>query len=351
MKHLTLRGSLGVSEIVVGERLRNLSQYVPGDRAVIITDARVGTLFRQQFPPHPVLEIGQGEEAKTLDTVRMLYEQLVELEADRSCFVVGIGGGIVCDVTGFVASTFLRGLDFGLVPTTLLSQVDASVGGKNGVNLGGYKNMVGVFNQPRFVLCDPSLLACLPAREIRSGLAEVVKHALIGDASLFDCLEAHPDRALRLEPGWIQSVLHRSLAVKAAFVGCDERESGPRRTLNFGHTLGHAVERCTGLSHGQAVAAGMAFAVRFSAKKGFLPREQARRIQALLKRLGLPHTIVGRGAELTAALRRDKKREGSEIHFVFLEAIGRPRIGRVSIQELETMVEESVRPGAANEGT
>lgn len=343
MKRLTVSGSLGLSEILIGERLANLPRYLPQCPTVIITDSRVGVLFAREFPPCPVLEIGRGEKVKTLDTVWTLYDRLVELEVDRSWFVVGVGGGIVCDVTGFAASTFMRGLGFGLVPTTLLAQVDASVGGKNGVNLGGYKNMVGVFNHPRFVLCDPGLLLSLPAEEIRSGLAEIVKHALIGDADLFRFLEAHPERVLELSPDEVESLLYRSLAVKTAIVERDERESGLRRMLNFGHTLAHPMERCTDLNHGEAVAAGMAFAAQLSAKKGFLPPKEARRILALLRRLGLPDGLAGQGQELADALRRDKKRQGGDVHFVFLEAIGRARIARVPIRELETMVRESVR--------
>ena len=199
MKILDIRGVTGHSSIRVGESIENLQEYVPAEEALIITDSNVGRYYREKFPPYETIEIGTGEKIKNLDTVQAIYGKLVELEVDRSSFIVGIGGGIVCDITGFVASTYLRGVRFGFVSSTLLSQVDASVGGKNGVNFGGYKNMVGVFNQPEFVICDMNLLKTLPREEILCGLAEIVKHAAIGDVDLFSYLEEHHKKALGLD--------------------------------------------------------------------------------------------------------------------------------------------------------
>ena len=176
--------------------------------------------------------------------------------------IVAIGGGIVCDVAGFAASTYMRGLSFGFVPTTLLAQVDASVGGKNGVNLHGYKNLVGTFAQPGFVLCDPELLRTLPTEEVRNGFAEVIKQAAIGDALLFSFLEAGPDAALSLDRAAIDRIVYDCLKVKTNIVKEDELETGERRKLNFGHTVGHAVEKVHGLRHGEAVSIGMMAAAR-----------------------------------------------------------------------------------------
>ena len=191
MKVLQIHGTASDSKIVIGESLGNLSEYIPAPKMAIITDTHVRNYYYKNFPDCEVIEIGTGEKIKNLDTVQTIYRKLLEIEADRSSFIVGIGGGIVCDITGFVASTYLRGVKFGFVPSTLLSQVDAAVGGKNGVNFGGYKNIVGVFNQPEFVICDLNLLKTLPEREILCGYAEIVKHAAIGDDALFLYLEDH----------------------------------------------------------------------------------------------------------------------------------------------------------------
>ena len=260
MKTLEIHGSTGVSTILVGEKLKNLRKYIPAEKAVIITDANVKHFYQKNFPPYDVITIGTGEKIKNLDTVRYIYGKLVELEADRSTFIIGIGGGIVCDIAGFVASTYLRGVRFGFVSSTLLSQVDASVGGKNGVNFEGYKNIIGVFNQPQFVICDLNLLNTLPKKEVLYGLAEVVKHAAIGDMDLFTYLDDHYQKALTLDTGVIERLVYDSVVIKSAIVNRDEKEKGERRKLNFGHTFGHAVEKTTGVPHGEAVSIGMVMA-------------------------------------------------------------------------------------------
>ncbi|MGD9278532.1 MAG: 3-dehydroquinate synthase family protein, partial [Desulfobacterales bacterium] len=236
MKTLEIHGSTGDSTIRVGETLQNLGKYIPAANVVIITDVNVKRFYQNNFPSHPVITIQTGEKIKNLDTVRSIYGKLVEFGVDRSTVIIGIGGGIVCDITGFVASTFLRGVKFGFVSSTLLSQVDASVGGKNGVNFQGYKNMVGVFNQPEFVICDLNLLNTLPQKEVLCGLAEIVKHAAIGNADLFKYLEEHYQKVLALDTGVIERLVYDSIVIKSAIVNKDEKEKGERRKLNFGHT-------------------------------------------------------------------------------------------------------------------
>ena len=264
MKVLEIHGSGGDSTILIGEGLKNLREHLPVGKVVVITDANVRAIYQKDFPDCDVIEIGTGEKIKTLETVQGIYQNLLAHEADRSTFIVGIGGGIVCDVTGFVASTYMRGLRFGFVPSTLLSQVDASVGGKNGVNFGGYKNIVGVFNQPEFVICDHSLLRTLPKNELLCGFAEIVKHAVIGDAGLFSYLEAHHEKALRLDDEVITKLVYDSVVLKASIVNRDEKEEGERMKLNFGHTFGHAIEKISGLPHGEAVSIGMVFLARYA---------------------------------------------------------------------------------------
>ena len=199
MKTYTIAGASGTSTILVGEQLRNLAAHLPAVKVVIITDRNVERYYADRFPPAAVISLAPGEASKSLATVETIYGRLLELEADRTSFIVGIGGGVVCDIAGFAAATFMRGLRCGYVATSLLAQVDASVGGKNGVNFGGYKNLVGTFSQPQFVICDPLLLKTLPEKEILCGLAEVVKHALIRDADLFGYLEKNSMRIQKLE--------------------------------------------------------------------------------------------------------------------------------------------------------
>jgi len=340
VKIFDIKGGTGYSTIRIGESLGNLSEYVPQGKSVIITDSNVCHYYRKDFPPYEIIEIGTGEKIKNLDTVQEIYGKLVGLEADRSCFIVGIGGGIVCDITGFAASTYLRGVRFGFVSSTLLSQVDASVGGKNGVNFIGYKNMVGLFNQPEFVICDIELLKTLPQREVLCGLAEVVKHGAIADADLFTFLEDHHEEALALDTAVIERLVSDSVVIKSSIVNRDEKERGERRKLNFGHTFGHAIEKSLGLPHGEAVSAGMLVSSRLSVKRGSLPAEDAERIENLLKKLRLPTRLQFDREILLDALKKDKKRYGDRIDFVLLYKIGRAVVEEIPIIELEKLVKE-----------
>lgn len=340
MKKLEIHGRTGDSTIVTGESLRNLTQYIPSEKAAIITDTNVRRLYLKDFPPGEVIEIGTGETLKTLDTVQGIYKKLVEIEADRSHFILGIGGGIVCDIAGFVASTFLRGVRFGLVPTTLLSQADAGVGGKNGVNYSGYKNMIGVFHQPECVLCDANLLRTLPEREVRCGLAEIVKHAAIADAELFSYLEGTYKRALALKAEVMERLVYDSLLIKSSIVSGDETEKGERRKLNFGHTFGHAIEKTTGLSHGEAVSIGMVIASALSVKKGLLPEGERQRIVELLENLRLPTWVRVDEKAVLDAIKRDKKRMGEALSFVLLHGIGTAVVEEMPLKELEDTVHQ-----------
>ncbi len=326
------------STILVGEPLRSLARYLPTEKTVIVTDPHVRAIYGHRFPPGPVLEMGTGEAAKTLETVREIYERLMNLEADRSWFVVGIGGGVVCDVAGFAASTFMRGMRFGFVPSTLLSQVDASVGGKNGVNFHAFKNMIGTFRQPEWVMCDTSLLKTLPKAELRSGLAEVIKTAAIGDERFFSFLEEHCGEALDLKPEAVERVVYDAVKVKAAIVNRDAEEQGERRRLNFGHTLGHAIEKTLSLSHGEAVSLGMSIASSLSVKRGYLGKGEAARLINLLDRVGLPTRAAFGMDPVLDAVRRDKKRQGEKLRFVLLRKIGEALIEDIPLLQLEQEV-------------
>lgn len=338
MKTFEIHGSTGDSRIHVGETLRNLQNYIPSENVVFITDKNVTQFYENDFPPHPVITIDIGEKIKNLDTIRNIYEKLVAVGADRSTFIVGIGGGIVCDIAGFVASTYLRGVRFGFVSSTLLSQVDASVGGKNGVNFKDYKNMIGVFNQPEFVICDLNLLNTLPKKEILNGMAEIVKHGVIEDASLFAYLEKHSQKALSLDIDVIEKLVYDSIIIKSAIVNQDELEKGARRKLNFGHTFGHAFEKTTGVPHGEAVSAGMVVASQLCVKRGHLSAKDAERIESLLQKIGLPVRIQAEKKSVLDALKKDKKRKGDRIYFVLLNEIGNAFVDQIPITDLEAVI-------------
>jgi 3-dehydroquinate synthase len=340
MQSIVVEGQTGRSHIMVGESLDNLANHLPPGRTIIITDENVARLYEDRMPACDMITIGQGETIKTLATVEKIYDQLIALEADRTTFIVGIGGGIVGDIAGFAASTYMRGLDFGFVASTLLAQVDATVGGKNGVNFRGYKNMVGVFNQPQFVIADIGLLATLPPEEIACGLAEIVKHGCIADLHYFDYIETHCDAIAQLDPEVMHKLVYGSVVIKSNVVNQDEREAGERKKLNFGHTIGHALEKTLGISHGAAVSIGMAMAADLSKTRGLLPSEDAARLGALLTRLGLPTRIDFDPAAVIEALGKDKKRERALIKFILLKGIGNSIIEEISLEELAQWIRQ-----------
>ncbi|HKK91510.1 MAG TPA: 3-dehydroquinate synthase [Desulfobacteraceae bacterium] len=341
MKTLQVKTENRVSSIHVGEKLGNVSASLPGGKTIIITDENVERIYGPLFPRCPVITIPTGEKIKTLATCETIYRELIRLKADRSTFILGIGGGIVCDITGFAASTYMRGLPFGFVATTLLSQVDASVGGKNGVNFDAFKNMVGVFSQPEFVLCDTAMLNTLPEKEIVNGLAEIVKHGLIADEAMVSFLEANAEKALALDHDVITRLVLDSVRIKGEIVEKDERETGDRRKLNFGHTIGHALEKTAtgkGISHGMAVAVGMAGAADLSRKRGLITEQENQRITRLLHRLHLPTTHDIPPDLVMDAVAKDKKKQDNTIHFVFLAAIGLARVEKADIEEIRQAV-------------
>jgi 3-dehydroquinate synthase len=247
---------------------------------------------------------------------------------------------VVCDITGFAASTYLRGLRFGFVPTTLLAQVDASIGGKNGVNFKGLKNRVGTFNQPDFVLCDPAFFQTLPEKEVRCGLGEIVKHALIADAGMFEYMEKNVSNIISRQPEVLQQLVADSVRIKAAVVNRDEREQGERRLLNFGHTVGHIIEERSTLTHGEAVAVGMVVAAQLSQQRGILSDSAFNRIIALLKALSLPVQCPLTCDEIAEGLAWDKKREGNALYFIFLKDIGHAVVEKVPIRQLQSLISE-----------
>jgi 3-dehydroquinate synthase len=341
MTKFTINGSAAISEIMVGESLKNFREYLSGGQTIIITDENVNKIYGHFWSDFPTIIIGTGEKIKTLATVNKIYSQLMKLQADRSAFIVGIGGGIVCDIAGFVASTYLRGIQFGFVPTTLLAQVDASVGGKNGVNFKGFKNIIGTFNQPGFVICDPEVLHSLPEIELSNGFAEIVKHTLIADDTMFSYLENNYENALNLDYEVISKLVAHSIRIKSGIVNRDEKESGERRLLNFGHTFGHAIEKISGISHGQAVSLGMIIAARFSHNLGYLSFEANERIKNLLLHLKLPVKGDFNHEKLIKAILKDKKRTAERIAFILLTKIGEAKVAEIPIADLKEMLTQT----------
>jgi len=341
MQELIINSTIGSSKILVGESRLNVSKYLPtGKKLAIITDSNVRELYGKDFPQGEIIEIGQGEEIKTIDTVYKILGRLVELEFDRSSYILAIGGGIVCDIAGFVASIFMRGISFGFISSTLLSQVDASVGGKNGVNFEGFKNMVGCFNLPEFVICDMEMLKTLRREEILCGLGEIVKHGAIADKDLFEFIEANAEKVAHLDSDTLQRFVFDSAVIKSNIVNQDAREKGERRKLNFGHTFGHAVEKVTKIPHGMAVSIGMVAAAELSVKKGLLKREDADRLLKLLEALEMPTKLELDKEAALGALKRDKKREGDILNFVLLTSIGSATVEEININDLKDIVDD-----------
>lgn len=326
------------SEIYIGRAGELLPGLLPSGRVVALFDANIDRRYRKLLGGYEHVLIGTGETVKTLHTAGTIYRRFIEMGVDRETFVLGIGGGIVTDMAGFVAATYMRGLRCGFVSTTLLGQVDASVGGKNGVNVDGYKNMAGTFSQPRFVVCDPGMLRTLSDREFRAGLAEVVKAAVIADAGLFARIEATTFDALRSDTDLLTDAVSASIRVKADIVERDERESGDRRKLNLGHTLAHAIEKCTNrLNHGEAVAVGTALIADASVKLGVLAAEDRDRIAGVLKKLGFDLTPPVDVKRLLKEVDKDKKNEDGMLRIVVPVGIGDCEVRRMSHDEFAAL--------------
>ena len=326
------------SGIYIGPVKDILSGVLPEGRVVVVSDATIDRLYHPLLEKYDTVLIGLGESVKTLQTVETIYRRFIELSVDRSTFVLAVGGGIVTDVAGFAASTYMRGLKFGFVSTTLLGQVDASVGGKNGVNVDGYKNMAGTFTQPQFVICDPGLLRTLPDREFRAGLAEVVKAAIIADADLFGRIENTTFEALRTDTDLLTDAVSAAIRVKADIVERDEHESGDRRKLNLGHTLAHAIEKCSNrMNHGEAVAVGTALIAGAAVKLGVLSEADRDRIVHVLMQLGFDLTPPVDVKRLLKEVGKDKKNEEGILRIVLPVGIGDCEVRPMKIDDFAAL--------------
>lgn len=307
----------------------------PASRYAVITDSHVAKLYGETLVARcrdaalqvELLEFPAGEWNKTRETWALLSDRLLAARHGRDSAVIALGGGVVGDVAGFVAATYLRGIPYVQVPTTLLAMIDSSIGGKTGVDVPAGKNLLGAFHQPRLVVADLDVLVSLPPQQLAAGMAEAVKHGVIADAAYFAALERDHRAVTARDADVLERVVRRSVEIKAAVVAADEREAGRRAVLNFGHTVGHAIEATAGYAalHGEAVAVGMAYEARLAEALGIAERGTADRVAGLLERYGLPLELPERATvdDLVAAMQVDKKARGGAVRFALPETVGR----------------------------
>lgn len=316
--------------------ISQLKKLVDPKHAIIITDEHVHTAHTKKFAGWNTIVLRGGEEYKVQATVNVLIESLIEMEADRKTTLIGVGGGVITDIVGYLASVYMRGIPFGFIPTSILGIVDASIGGKNGVDVGIYKNMVGVIRQPQFILHDLSLLSSLPEKEWVNGFAEIIKHACIKDAAMFKELEAGSISTYQKNKRKLAALIQRNALIKTKVVQADEFEKAERRLLNFGHTLGHAIENQYGLMHGFAVSIGMVAAAKISEQlAGF---KQTDRLIKVLEQYGLPVSTEFDREKTMGILKMDKKRERKELNYILLNKIGKGVVRPVPLAQLENLI-------------
>lgn len=319
-----------------------LDELVKDTNAVIITDEHIYQQHSEKISKYPVIRFAAGEEYKNQATVDHIIQELISLGANKNTFLVGVGGGVVTDITGYVAAIYLRGVKFGLVPTSVLAMVDAAIGGKNGIDVGVYKNMVGTILQPEFIFYDYSFLQTLPVKEWVNGFAEIIKHACIKDALLFSVLEKYSLHDYQADKTLIADLIEKNVEIKLQVVTQDEFETGERKILNFGHTIGHAIENLHELPHGHAVSIGMVAACNLSEQINNLHFTDAGRVVKLLAKYHLPVDIETDHEKVFEVLKMDKKRKDEGIQFILLKKIGKAEIVYISLAELEKHFKEIV---------
>ena len=332
MQKKTFRFGNSKVDIFPNSRFTYLKEIVDRQSVVILTDENVAAAHSNRFKNYNTIVLKAGEQYKVQATVDAVIEQLIEMEADRHTTLVGVGGGVITDLTGYIASVYMRGISFGFVPTSLLAMVDASIGGKNGIDVGEFKNMVGVIRQPSFILYDMSLLSSLPHLEWRNGFAEIIKHACIKDAAMFKELEQNNIGYYQRKKTALMQLVQKNALIKTRVVQKDEFETGERRLLNFGHTLGHALETQYELSHGEAIAIGMSYAANLSG--GLLGFKNAGRVVSLIEKYELPTHARFDKDKVIRILKMDKKKSRDSIRFILLERIGKAAIQPISIDQL-----------------
>ena len=312
-----------------------IRELVKDANMVIVTDENVFAQHEQKLSAFPVIKFAAGEEFKNQKTVDYIIEELIKLSVHKNTMLIGVGGGVVTDITGYVAAVYMRGIKFGLVPTSVLAMVDAAIGGKNGIDVGVYKNMVGTIRQPEFIFYDYSFLKTLPVKEWVNGFAEIIKHACIKDEMLFKVLEKYSLHEYQADSTLIADLIEKNVEIKTAVVINDEFEKGDRKLLNFGHTIGHAIENLHGIPHGHAVSIGMIAACNLSVQLNDFHADDAAKIVRLLTRYHLPVDVETDHAKVFEVLKMDKKRQGEGVQFILLSTIGKAEIKYISLADLE----------------
>ena len=320
------------SKIYIGESLKDSFKYIKNKKIIVITDENIKKYY--EIPFKNLITLKPGEETKKLKTIEFITEKLITYEADRKTFLLGIGGGVISDITGFIGSIYMRGLKYGFVSTTLLSQVDASIGGKNGVNFKRYKNVLGTITQPEFIISDIKMLKTLSDEEYKNGISEVIKYGLILDEELLSFLEENTENILKRDEKTLEYIVYTCSLLKSKVVEEDEKETGIRKVLNFGHTFGHAIERLQGIRHGEAVSIGMVKSLYLSKKYNFISDNDIKRIKNLLKKFDLPIKTNLSSKELLPLIKKDKKRSNDYIDFILLKKIGKYKIQKLTFKEL-----------------
>ena len=338
MKKISYTFSKSTTQFYFDADFSFLEKLVDKDNAVIITDENIFNAHKKKFSGWSAIVLNPGEEYKIQTTVDEVIEQLISFEADRKTFLVGIGGGVVTDLTGYIAAVYMRGIPFGFIPTSILAMVDAAIGGKNGIDVGVYKNIVGTIRQPDFLLYDYGFLKSLPQSEWINGFAEIIKHACIKDARLFRLLENKKLKDFQKNIKILSALVQKNVQIKATVVQEDEFEKGERRLLNFGHTLGHAIENMYELSHGHAISIGMTAASRISQQlNGF---GEADRVMYLLDQYKLPTLADFDKKKAVEVLKMDKKKASGAMNYVLLEKIGKGTVQQIPMQELEELINQ-----------
>ncbi|MBL7749404.1 MAG: 3-dehydroquinate synthase [Chitinophagaceae bacterium] len=338
MEKQSFKFSSSSTDIHFASGISHLKNITDPKATVLITDENVFNAHTKRFKGWNTIVLKPGEEYKVQGTVDTIIEKLIEMEADRKTTLVGVGGGVITDITGYVAAVYMRGLRFGFIPTSILGLVDASIGGKNGIDVGAYKNMVGIIRQPSFILHDMVFLNSLPQAEWENGFAEVIKHACIKDAAMFADLEKNTLKAYQGRQKSICELIRRNALIKTKVVQRDEFEKGDRRLLNFGHTIGHALETQYELLHGQAISIGMTYACHISEQlAGF---KQTEKVVSVLEKYNLPTYASFNKQKVFEVLKMDKKRERKEMNYVLLEKIGKGVVKPIALKQLEKIIQD-----------
>ncbi|PZF72438.1 3-dehydroquinate synthase [Taibaiella soli] len=335
----------GTTEYLFRSNWEKLKELAPPDRAVIITDSNVKELYPERFEGYRTLVVPAGEKSKSFHTINDLAHKLIHFQAHRKTMLVGVGGGVVTDITGFLASIYMRGVPCGFVPTTLLGMVDAAVGGKNGINIELHKNMLGTIRQPKFILYDASFLSTLTDTEWSNGFAEIIKYGCISDVRILNMLESSTIQYFQKRPDTLNDLIMGCVDVKNKIVHADEGETGVRKLLNFGHTSGHAFETLYHIPHGYSVALGMVVACRLSEEQTGLSSAETEIVRQLLVRYQLPTHRKYDIHKMMEILRMDKKRNAEEVDYILLHKLGKACIKTLPFETVETALSSFIHAG------